>query len=444
MAPALTDPIAVGGLEVRNRFYRAPVLEVAGNGPDAAAILERELEPSAASGVGLVFQGACLVTAEGGRTAPGLSRFHDPAFVASLRPAVEAVQAHGARLFVQLGHGALQCMEAWHAAYREAHPGLTTWCVSPPPRWFRALLAARFLRIDRLRVFGEEDLAALAEAFGHAAGHAMRAGYDGIHLAGANASIFQQLWSPVFNRRADHYGGNTIGERGAFLREVVQAIRRHTRPGFPVTSKLPAETEAPFFVRGALTLQDGGAIARVMEDAGVDAVAPVRVGVTRDQSVARGAFPQRSWDHPAFQQGYEKTFGGRRKARMVRAANRVAARWIPFEPAWNAGFCKAVKAKVGVPVLCEGGVRSRAQMDALLRDGACDMVGMARPFYAEPLLARRILHDAQAEALCASCNNCTIPQVIGLPGLCRTPEVVAERQRLRKEGAYGATEMEGG
>jgi 2,4-dienoyl-CoA reductase-like NADH-dependent reductase (Old Yellow Enzyme family) len=433
--PALTDPARIGAVEVRNRLYRAPLLEVAGNKPDAARILARELEPSAAGGIGLVFQGASLVTPEGGRTAPGLSRVHDRDFVLSLRPAVQAVQRHGAKLFLQLGHGALQCMETWHAAYRAAHPGLVTWAVSEPPAWFRALLAARFLRVEDLRVLGEEDLVQLARAFGRAAQHAREAGYDGLHLAGANASIFQQSWSPVFNRRRDAFGGRTVEERSAFARLVVQEMKRS---GLPVCAKVPAETEAPWFVRGALRVEDGVRIARVLEDAGVDAVVPVRVGVLRDQSVARGSFPRIAWDDPRFQRGYARTFGSRRKARLVRLANRYAAWRIPAQAAWNAGFCREVRRAVGVPVLCEGGLRSRAQMDALLRDGACDLVGMARPLYAEPWLARRILHG-EAEALCRSCNNCTIPQVNGLPGLCRTPDVLAARAALEKEGAYGET-----
>ncbi|MCA1813282.1 MAG: NADH:flavin oxidoreductase [Halobacteriales archaeon] len=432
--PSLTEPARIGSVEVRNRLYRAPLLEVAANKPDAARILERELVPSAASGMGLVFQGASLVTPEGGRTAPGLSRVHDRGFVLSLKPAVEAVQRHGAKLFLQLGHGALQCMETWHAQYRAEHPGLVTWAVSEPPAWFRALLRARFLRIEHLRVFGEEDLVQLARAFGRAAGHAAEAGYDGLHLAGANASIFQQLWSPVFNRRTDGFGGRSVEERGRFLRLVVQEMRR-AAPRLPVCAKVPAETEAPWFVRNALSVQDGVRIARIMEDAGVDAVAPVRIGVLRDQSVARGSFPKRAWDDLRFQSGYARAFGSQRKARLVRLANAYAARRIPFQPAWNASFCKAVKREVGVPVLCEGGVRSRAQMDALLRDGACDLAGMARPLYAEPWLARRILRS-DAEALCQACNNCTIPQVNGLPGVCRTPDVLAARGALEQQGAY--------
>lgn len=432
----LEDPARIGSVDMANRLYRAPLLEVAGNRPDAARILQRELEPSAESGVGLVFQGACLVTPEGGRTAPGLSRVHDRAFVLSLRPAVEAVKAHGAKLFLQLGHGALQTMETWHAEYRARHPGLATLAVNEPPTWFRALLKTGFLRIENLHVMTDDDLRALARAFGTAAAYAREAGYDGVHLAGANASIFQQLWSPVFNRRTDAFGGPTLRDRATFLRLVVEEIRRATTRDFPVASKLPAETAAPGFVRGALSLDDGVEIARLMEDAGIDAVAPVQVGVTRDQSVARGAYPALAWDDPRFQAEYARVFGSRAKVCTVALANRVAASALPFQPCWNAPFARLVKAKVGIPVLCEGGVRTRREMDRLLADGSCDLVGMARPFYAEPQLARRLWREPSARALCASCNNCTIPQVAGHVGVCRTPAVLAERGRLEKEGHY--------
>jgi hypothetical protein len=77
-------------------------------------------------------------------------------------------------------------------------------------------------------------------------------------------------------------------------------------------------------------------------------------------------------------------------------------------------------------------------MDRILSEGSADMVGMARPFYAEPRLAHRLLHgDGATRALCESCNNCTIPQVTGATGVCRTPAILAQRGPLMKAGAYG-------
>ena len=427
----------MGRREVPNRLYRAPVLEVAGNAPDASRILQRELEPSAASGCGLVFQGACLVTPAGGRSAPGLSRVHDRDFVLSLKPAVDAVKSRGSLLLMQLGHGALQCMELWHHAYRASHPDVETLAVSRPPWWFTAVGRTPILDLSTVRVMEERELEALAEAFGRSAGYAAEAGYDGVHLAGANGSIFQQVWSPAFNRRQDSFGGETLRDRARFMRLVVGSIRRHTPEGFLLTTKIPAETAAPPFVRPRLSIEDGVEIARICEELGIDALAPVTVGVTRDQATARGRFPGIGWSDPRFQEGYRAAFGSAARATLVREANRIAARLLPAENAWNERFCRAVKQAVGIPVLCEGGIRDRLTMDRLLSSGACDMVGMARPFYAEPRAAWRVLHEANARMLCESCNNCTIPQVTGAMGVCRTPEILARRGVLQKQGAYG-------
>lgn len=429
----LSTPLRIGAREAPNRLYRAPVLEVAPQGPDAARILARELEPSAAAGCGLVFQGACLVTPQGGRSAPGLLRVHERAFVQSLRPAVESVKRHGALLLMQLGFAGLQSMELWHREYRATHPGIETLAVSEPPWWFKAVGATPVLDLSTVRVMSAFELDALAEAFGRCAGYAAEAGYDGVHLAGANGSIFQQCWSPVFNRRKDAYGE----DRHLFFKRVVESIRRHTPRDFLLATKIPAETAAPFFVRGTLTPTDTVAIARVAADLGVDAIVPVRVGVTRDQATARGHYPEIAWDDPRWQEGYQRAFGGPARVGLMKAANRAAALALPFEPAWNESLCRAVKGAVDVPVLCEGGIRSRAQMDRLLADGAADMVGMARPFYAEPRLAHRILQEPDATAVCESCNNCTIPQVTGATGVCRTPAVLARRGVLAKQGAYG-------
>jgi hypothetical protein len=68
---------------------------------------------------------------------------------------------------------------------------------------------------------------------------------------------------------------------------------------------------------------------------------------------------------------------------------------------------------------------------------------MARPFYAEPRLGARLLdlhgrsHVApDTRVVCESCNNCTVPQATGEPGVCRTPSVLRERGKLDKHGAY--------
>jgi 2,4-dienoyl-CoA reductase-like NADH-dependent reductase (Old Yellow Enzyme family) len=426
----LTDPVSIGGVDLPNRLYRAPLLECAGNGPDAVETFVDELEPTAASGVGLIFQGASIVTSEGGCAAPNMTRVHDPEFVSQLSTLTDAVHDHGSQIFIQLAHGGLRSMGLWHAEYRERTPDFSQPAVSRPPWQLRLADRAGLIEL-RPDVLSTSEVRELAEAFGRAAGYAVDAGYDGIHLSGANMGIIQQFLSPYYNRRDDEFADGV-----QFLLAIRDAVREHAG-SVPLVTKVPAETAAPPFVRRHLTREDGVRIAERLADAGYDALVPVEVSVYWDMSVIRGAYPQRAWEAEQLQNDYAAVFGGPLRARAVRALNSLESRWYPREPGWNADFCRAVRERVDVPVLCEGGLRERAHCDRLLGE-SCDLAGMARPFYAEPRLGARLL-DGDERALCESCNNCTVPQATGEPGRCRTPHVVRERARLEQDGVYDSS-----
>ncbi|MDS0260355.1 NADH:flavin oxidoreductase [Haloarcula sp. S1CR25-12] len=434
----LGDSLDIGGCTVPNRLYRAPVLECAGNGEGAVETLVDELEPTAASGVGLVFQGASIVTPEGGCAAPNMTRVHDPEFVARLEGLTDAIHAHEGKIFLQLAHGGLRSMATWHAGYRERHPDERQLAVSRPPWQLRALDRLGLVSL-RPRVLPTAAVYDLAEQFGRCAGYAVDAGYDGIHLSAANMSLIQQFLSPFYNRRDDEFADGV-----RFLEEVHDAVRAHAGDVALVT-KVPAETAAPGFVRRCLSRSEAVEMAARLAEIGYDAVVPVEVSTFWDMSIVRGAYPERAWDASELRDEYAAAFGGRYRARAVALLNRLQARRFDREPGWNAEFCRRVRERVDVPVLLEGGLRTRADCDRYLgAEGAraADMVGMARPFYAEPRLGARLL--AGRDALCASCNNCTVPQVTGEPGRCRTPSVVRQKARLERNGAYesGDTERE--
>ncbi|MCU4743175.1 NADH:flavin oxidoreductase [Natronoglomus mannanivorans] len=461
----LEDPLEIGGCEVPNRLYRAPLLECAGNGPDAVETLIDDLEPAAASGVSLICQGATIVRGEGGCAAPGMTRVDDPAFVSRLAELTDRIHDHGSRIFVQLEHGGLRSMETWHAEYRAENPDLEQLAVSRPPWQLRALDRAGFLHYDP-RVLSTEEVYELAADFGRAAAYTADAGYDGVHLSGANMGIVQQFLSPFYNRREDEFGGSPEN-RLRFLQVVHDEIRERAGD-VPLMTKVPAETPAPPVVRRKLSLEDGVEIARRLERIGYDAVVPVQTSVVWDMSIVRGEYPDRAWENEAMQEGYATAFGGRWRTRLVAAANRVQSLQYTLEGPWNEEFCRRVREQVSIPVLAEGGIRERREMDRLLGGEstetetetgtdtdpntndtpACDMVGMARPFYAEPRLGARLLEGPrtrtrtrtqpaeETRVLCESCNNCTVPQVTGAPGICRTPSVLRERGELEQAGAY--------
>jgi 2,4-dienoyl-CoA reductase-like NADH-dependent reductase (Old Yellow Enzyme family) len=423
MAPSLTAPLAVDGLELRNRLYRAPLLECAGNGPDAGGAMIDELAPAADAGAGLSFQGATVVRPAGGCVAPNMTRLHDRESAERLRPVPEAIHERGGRIAVQLDHGGLRSREVWHRGYS----GAEQLAVSRPPGALRALDAAGLLSLNP-RVLSTGEVRDLAADFGRAAALAADVGYDAVHLAGANMGLLQQFLSPYYNRRDDEFAD------GARLLELIVAEIRERAGDVPLFAKVPAETRRPPFVRRGMSLADSVRVAERLAAAGVDALVPVETSTFWDASLIRGAFPARAWRDDRFREGYAAAFGGRLRARLVELASRIDAARNDFEPAWNAEFCRRVRQRVDVPVLCEGGIRERDQIEALLGD-ACDAVGMARPFYAEPRLPARLLERGGAVA-CENCNNCVVPQVTGAPGVCRTPEALRERGRRERADEY--------
>ncbi|MFB6305252.1 MAG: NADH:flavin oxidoreductase [Haloferacaceae archaeon] len=432
--PRLEDSFEVGGVRVPNRLYRAPLLECAGNGPDAVEKLIAELEPAAAAGAGLICQGATIVRGEGGCAAPGMTRVHDAGFVARLERLTDRLHVHGARVAVQLEHGGLRSMETWHAGYRREHPDLRQLAVSRPPWPLRLLDRTGFLDYDA-HVMDTDEVYALAADFGRAAARTVDAGYDVVHLAGANMGIVHQFLSPFYNRRDDEFGD------GVRFLEVVHDEVRDRAGDVPLTTKVPAETAAPPFVRRRLSRADAVEACARLADYGYDALVPVSGSVFWDMSIVRGSYPAEAWSDDRFAEGYAEAFGSPLRARLVALGNRVESLFYGFEPAWNADLCRDVRRAVDVPVLCEGGIRERDRMDRLLGD-ACDAVGMGRPFYAEPRLPARLL-DGDGAAVCASCNNCAVPQATGADGVCRTPAVLKRVGRLRKAGAYGEARTAG-
>jgi 2,4-dienoyl-CoA reductase-like NADH-dependent reductase (Old Yellow Enzyme family) len=358
-----------------------------------------------------------------------MTRVADDAFVESLAPVPEALHDHGAAVAVQLEHGGLRAMETWHAGHRERNPDLRQLAVSPPPRPLRLLDRAGLLDLDP-HVLSTAEVETLAADFGRAARRAVDAGYDVVHVAGANMGIVHQFLSPFYNRRTDRFG-----DGARFLERVAEEVR--DRAGdVPLMAKVPAETATPPLVApDRITRERAVGLCARLADGAFDALVPVSASVFWDMSIVRGVYPAEAWADERFADGYADAFGSALRARLVALGNRAESLLYDFEPAWNADLCRAVRDAVDVPVLCEGGVRERGRIDRLLGD-ACDAVGMGRPFYAEPRLPARLLDETDARAVCESCNNCAVPQAAGAAGVCRTPAVLRRAGELREAGAY--------
>jgi 2,4-dienoyl-CoA reductase-like NADH-dependent reductase (Old Yellow Enzyme family) len=99
---------------------------------------------------------------------------------------------------------------------------------------------------------------------------------------------------------------------------------------------------------------------------------------------------------------------------------------------WNRSLFAAAKARVSIPVFAVGGIRSAEEVHGILDASQADLVGIGRPFYAEPDLARRILgtgvEDRHDTGLCVNSNRCVPAQMLGMKGACYNPEVIRRRR----------------
>jgi 2,4-dienoyl-CoA reductase-like NADH-dependent reductase (Old Yellow Enzyme family) len=409
----LNTPLRIGGAKVRNRLYRAPVLEGAGDGDDAAEAYSRHFVENARHGVGLIVQGSSCIWAEG-RTSPGMTCVDTRDKVLRLAPMVDAVHAAGASIFLQLGHGGVYAMEGWHEPYagRRSSPLLAA---SPLP-W---LLRPSFRGVP-VHVMTTDEVIAMTTRYGEVAAWAREAGYDGVQLGSANAKLLDQFLSPFYNRRSDRFGGS-LERRASVLRLIREAVSERAGADYACTVKVPAEVAPPGMPRA--TTDDALELARLTAEWGYDAVTPVAVSVLPDTTLSRGDAPTNLRTNKAMARRLRAAAPHRVRRTTLRFGYWWSAKRAPFTPVWNRELFTAVSQRVQIPVFAVGGIRTNDEVRAILDERQADMVGIGRPFYAEPDLAERILRNDDTPRLCRNSNRCVPAQMLGMPGVCYNPAV---------------------
>jgi 2,4-dienoyl-CoA reductase-like NADH-dependent reductase (Old Yellow Enzyme family) len=421
----LHAPIKIGSTLVRNRLYRAPVLEGAGSGEDAASIYTEAFKANARAGVGLIVQGNSCVTEEG-RSSPGMTLVDTRERALALQPVTEAVHRWGARIFLQIGGAGIYAMEGWHQVHaRTRREPLQA--VSAPRAHVRPALIG-----TPVHVLSTAEVHELVRAFGRSAAWAREAGYDGVQLASSNAKLVHQFLSPYYNRRDDEFGGS-VRNRARIIETIAGAIRDEAGDDFTITVKIPMDEDAPRF-SPRTTADEGLELCRLAEAFGYHAITPVGLSVFPHASLCRGADPTSILEVDSIRRRFEEALGGSRvKMAVLRWGYRSGARNYPYKPVWNRRYFSAAKRAVSIPVFAVGGIRWLDEIEDILERDDADMIGIGRPFYAEPDLPRRLLAGDRTETLCESSNRCVPPQQLGLKARCYNPNVARKRAALTRE-----------
>ena len=205
----------LGSMELQNRLVMSPMTRnrAADNIPNA--LMAQYYRQRSSAG---------LIVTEGTSPSPnGLGYPRIPGIfsdrqVAGWKPVVDGVHEGGAKIFVQLMHtgrvthplnlpeGARMVAPSAVAAAGEMYTDAEGMKPQPAPR---AMTAA--------------DIDTAIGEYVHAARNAIKAGFDGVELHGANGYLLEQFIRPNSNQREDDYGG-PIENRARFVLEVVQAV----------------------------------------------------------------------------------------------------------------------------------------------------------------------------------------------------------------------------
>jgi len=218
--PALFRPLQMGPLALPHRIVMAPMTRARSSQPgDVPNALMADYYAQRAS-AGLVVSEASQVSRQGQGYSftPGI---YSDAQVQGWRRVTEAVHAAGGRMVLQLWHVGRMSHASFHADGLPVAPS----ALAPAARVWVAGEdgVGRMLDCPVPRALAAAEIPGVVDDFRRAAANAMRAGFDGVEIHGANGYLLDQFLRTTSNHRIDAYGG-PVENRTRFAREVAAAV----------------------------------------------------------------------------------------------------------------------------------------------------------------------------------------------------------------------------
>ena len=213
----LFNAFHLGSLELPNRIVMAPLTR-------SRATIDGIPTPIMAdyycqrAGAGLIISEATNISRQG-TGYPYTPGIYTDEMIEHWKPVAQAVHGAGGRIFMQL----------WHVG-RHSHPwyqengelpvsssAVRDMGTVKSPEGIKKTVIPRELEISEIRD--------IVMHYGQAAENAIRAGFDGAEIHGANGYLIEQFLLDGVNRRTDGYGGS-LENRSRFLFEVVEEVTR--------------------------------------------------------------------------------------------------------------------------------------------------------------------------------------------------------------------------
>lgn len=208
--PSLFDPITIGAIEAPNRIFMAPLTRTRATPTHVPTDLMIEYYRQRA-GAGLIISEATGISRQGlgWPSAPGLWTDEQ---VEAWKPVTEAVHTAGGRIVAQL----------WHMG-RLARPDVTGLQSLSSSATRAPYHDPDKNPYDTARPATLDDIRQTLDDYAAASRNAIRAGFDGVQVHGANGYLIDQFLRDGTNLRDDDYGGSPEN-RIRLMREAVERV----------------------------------------------------------------------------------------------------------------------------------------------------------------------------------------------------------------------------
>ena len=363
----LFEPVRIGPVTARNRFYQVPHCNGMGHAQPAALAAMRGVKAEGGWAVVCTEETEIHPTSD---LAPAVElRNWDDGDLPALSLVAEAIHAHDALAGIELVHNGMHTSNLYSRESPIGPSALPVHGIDP--------VQARAMTTD--------DIAALRQWHRAAVQRAIRAGFDVVYVyAGHTMTVIQQFLSRHSNDRTDAYGGS-LTNRARLLREILEDAREVADGVAAVACRLCVDE---------LIGADGLERSEVEEVIGMLAEHPdlwdLQLGTwDRDSETAR--------------------FG---------------------DEAFQEDHIRGLKQLTTKPVVGVGRFTSPDTMVRQVTSGLLDLIGAARPSIADPFLPRKIeegrLHDIRE---CIGCNICVTGDFLMVPIRCTQNPTMGEEWR---------------
>ncbi|MDO4895189.1 NADH-dependent flavin oxidoreductase [Moraxella sp.] len=189
------------GVEIKNRLVVAPMTHLGSNPDGTLGDEERQFIKNRGENMGMFITAATLV-ADGGKAFVGQPSATHESHLDGLKETAQILQNQGTKAILQIHHGGIHAISDLNSKDK---------------------ISASNHSESGTRAASVEEIHHLIQSFANATDLAIRAGFDGVEIHGANAYLIQQFFSREFNHRSDEWGGS-LENRLRFPLSVIDAV----------------------------------------------------------------------------------------------------------------------------------------------------------------------------------------------------------------------------